>query len=73
MSLLTLGPQGTVMTKAVEYIRFLERKYSVVDQEHQELQKRVRAFEELMAAAAKQTFMMQSQSMPMFDRRQFPS
>jgi hypothetical protein len=59
------------MTKAAEYIRFLERRHTAAKRERQELEKRLRAFEELMAAAAKQTFLMRSQGM--FDPRNFPS
>ena len=71
MALLTRRPQGTVLTKATEYIHVLERRNKAIMREHQELARRLQAFEQLFNATARQAFPMPSYSRALFDPRGF--
>ena len=48
--------QGTVLTKATEYIRHLERRNRSITQQHQELSRRVQAFEQLLTPTTRANF-----------------
>jgi hypothetical protein len=64
-------PQGTVLTKATEYIQYLERRNKAIMKEHQELARRLQAFEQLLSASARQPFLMPNHSRTLFDPRGF--
>lgn len=66
-----IEPQGTVLTKATEYIHVLERRNKAIMREHQELSRRLQAFEQLLNATARQPFPMPSYSRTLFDPRGF--
>jgi hypothetical protein len=59
------------MTKATEYIHLLERKNKAIMREHQELARRLQAFEQLLNATAVQPFPMPCYSRTLFDPRGF--
>ena len=63
--------QGTVLTKATEYIHFLERRNKQIVQEHRELSRRLQAFEQLLNATARQSYTMPTYSRTLFDPRGF--
>ncbi|KAK2031445.1 helix-loop-helix DNA-binding domain-containing protein [Colletotrichum zoysiae] len=68
------GPKvskGTVLTKATEYIHYLERRNKAIMREHQELARRLQAFEQLLSAQARQPFPMPTYSRTLFDPRGF--
>ncbi|KIL93168.1 hypothetical protein FAVG1_03145 [Fusarium avenaceum] len=68
------GPKvskGTVLTKATEYIQYLERRNRTIMKEHQELARRLQAFEQLLSASARQPFLMPNHSRTLFDPRGF--
>ncbi len=68
---LTHDFQGTVLTKATEYIHFLERRNKQIVQEHRELSRRLQAFEQLLNATARQSYTMPTYSRTLFDPRGF--
>ncbi|KAH7161434.1 helix-loop-helix DNA-binding domain-containing protein [Dactylonectria macrodidyma] len=63
--------KGTVLTKATEYIQYLERRNKSILKEHQELARRLQAFEQLLSASARQPFLMPNHSRTLFDPRGF--
>lgn len=63
--------QGTVLTKATEYIHYLERRNKQIMQEHRKLSQRLQAFEQLLSATARPTYQMPSYSRALFDPRGF--
>ncbi|KAL2135055.1 hypothetical protein VTI74DRAFT_9975 [Chaetomium olivicolor] len=63
--------KGTVLTKATEYIHYLERKNKMIVQEHRELSRRLQAFEQLLNATARSQYTMPSYSRTLFDPRGF--
>lgn len=63
--------KGTVLTKATEYIHFLERKNKAILREHQELSRRLQAFEQLLSATTRQPYAMPNYSRTLFDPRGF--
>ncbi|KAK4127243.1 hypothetical protein N657DRAFT_704031 [Parathielavia appendiculata] len=63
--------KGTVLTKATEYIHFLERRNKQIVQEHRELSRRLQAFEQLLNATARQSYAMPTYSRTLFDPRGF--
>ncbi|KAF4976174.1 hypothetical protein FZEAL_7132 [Fusarium zealandicum] len=63
--------KGTVLTKATEYIQYLERRNRAIMKEHQELARRLQAFEQLLSASARQPFLMPNHSRTLFDPRGF--
>ncbi|KAJ4328195.1 hypothetical protein N0V84_001397 [Fusarium piperis] len=63
--------KGTVLTKATEYIQYLERRNKAIMKEHQELARRLQAFEQLLSASARQPFLMPNHSRTLFDPRGF--
>ncbi|KAH6900694.1 helix-loop-helix DNA-binding domain-containing protein [Thelonectria olida] len=63
--------KGTVLTKATEYIQYLERRNKAILKEHQELARRLQAFEQLLSASARQPFLMPNHSRTLFDPRGF--
>ncbi|KAL1864513.1 hypothetical protein VTK73DRAFT_5816 [Phialemonium thermophilum] len=63
--------KGTVLTKATEYIHYLERRNRQIVQEHQELSRRLQAFEQLLNATTRPTFQMPNYSHALFDPRAF--
>ncbi|KAK3937875.1 helix-loop-helix DNA-binding domain-containing protein [Diplogelasinospora grovesii] len=63
--------KGTVLTKATEYIHYLERRNKQIVQEHRELSKRLQAFEQLLNNHAQQQYQMPSYSRTLFDPRGF--
>ncbi|KAI5467705.1 hypothetical protein BGZ63DRAFT_34016 [Mariannaea sp. PMI_226] len=65
------APKGTVLTKATEYIQYLERRNKAILKEHQELARRLQAFEQLLSASARQPFLMPNHSRTLFDPRGF--
>ncbi|EOO01818.1 putative helix-loop-helix dna-binding domain-containing protein [Phaeoacremonium minimum UCRPA7] len=70
----TRGPKvskGTVLTKATEYIHYLEKKNKAIMQQHNELSRRLQAFEQLLNATARPTFQMPNYSTTLFDPRGF--
>jgi hypothetical protein len=69
--LLTLDIKGTVLTKATEYIHYLERRNRAIMKEHQELARRLQAFEQLLNATARQPYLMPNHSRTLFDPRGF--
>jgi hypothetical protein len=67
-----LTDQGTVLTKATEYIHQLEARNKAIMQEHQQLARRLQAFETLLNSTGRQPeTMMPQHSMTMFDPRGF--
>jgi len=68
---LLMGPQGTVLAKAIEYIHQLERRNKQIVEEHRDLSRRLQAFEQLLSAAAQQAFTMPAYSRTLFDPRGF--
>ena len=68
------GPKvskGAVLTKATEYIHYLEKKNKAIVQQHQELSRRLQAFEQLLSATARPTYQMPNYSRTLFDPRAF--
>ncbi|KAL8418754.1 hypothetical protein RB594_002096 [Gaeumannomyces avenae] len=68
------GPKvskGAVLTKATEYIHHLEKKNKAIVQQHQELSRRLQAFEQLLSATARPTYQMPNYSRTLFDPRAF--
>ncbi|KAJ9151323.1 HLH-domain-containing protein [Pleurostoma richardsiae] len=68
------GPKvskGTVLTKATEYIQYLEKKNKAIIQQHQELSRRLQAFEQLLNATARPSFQVPNYSRTLFDPRSF--
>ncbi|KAK0628977.1 helix-loop-helix DNA-binding domain-containing protein [Bombardia bombarda] len=63
--------KGTILTKATEYIQFLERKNKMIAQEHIELSRRLQAFEQLLNATARASYQMPNYSRSLFDPRGF--
>ncbi|KAM0331694.1 hypothetical protein ACHAQA_003373 [Verticillium albo-atrum] len=63
--------KGTVLLKATEYIHHLEKRNQAIMKEHQELARRLQAFEQLLTATARQPFPMPTYSRTMFDPRGF--
>ncbi|KAF5134624.1 Transcription factor CPH2 [Metarhizium anisopliae] len=64
--------KGTVLTKATEYIHQLEARNRTIMQEHQQLARRLQAFETLLNSTGRQTdMMMPNHSMTLFDPRGF--
>ncbi|KAJ4293819.1 hypothetical protein N0V88_005332 [Collariella sp. IMI 366227] len=63
--------KGTVLTKATEYIHYLERKNKLIVQEHRELSRRLQAFEQLLNATARTQYTMPTYSRTLFDPRGF--
>jgi hypothetical protein len=63
--------KGAVLTKATEYIHQLERKNKQILTQHQELSRRLQAFEALLAAQARPTFQVPDYSRTLFDPRAF--
>ncbi|KAK4232518.1 helix-loop-helix DNA-binding domain-containing protein [Podospora fimiseda] len=63
--------KGTVLTKATEYIHYLERRNKQIVQEHRELSRRLQAFEQLLNASAAPQYTMPTYSRTLFDPRGF--
>ncbi|KAJ6437813.1 helix-loop-helix DNA-binding domain-containing protein [Purpureocillium lavendulum] len=63
--------KGTVLTKATEYIQQLEQRNKTIMQEHQQLARRLQAFETLFNSANRPDLMMPNHSMTLFDPRGF--
>jgi hypothetical protein len=63
--------QGTVLTKATEYIHHLERRNKQIMQQHRELSRRLQAFEQLLSATARSSYAMPTYSRTLFDPRGF--
>ncbi|GAB0135809.1 hypothetical protein EsDP_00004134 [Epichloe bromicola] len=64
--------KGTVLTKATEYIHQLEARNKAIVQEHQQLSRRIQAFETLLNTTGSQAdLMMPNHSMTLFDPRGF--
>ncbi|UNI18209.1 hypothetical protein JDV02_004491 [Purpureocillium takamizusanense] len=63
--------KGTVLTKATEYIQQLEQRNKTIMQEHQQLARRLQAFETLFDNANRPDMMMPNHSMTLFDPRGF--
>ncbi|CAK7274782.1 hypothetical protein SEPCBS119000_006350 [Sporothrix epigloea] len=63
--------KGTVLTKATDYIHFLEKKNRAIMLQHQELTRRLQAFEQLLNATARPAFQMPGYSRTLFDPRAF--
>ncbi|KAK1767720.1 helix-loop-helix DNA-binding domain-containing protein [Phialemonium atrogriseum] len=63
--------KGTVLTKATDYIHYLEKRNRQIVQEHQELSRRIQAFEQLLNATARPAFQMPNYSRTLFDPRAF--
>ncbi|GJN73575.1 helix-loop-helix DNA-binding domain-containing protein [Purpureocillium lilacinum] len=63
--------KGTVLTKATEYIQQLEQRNKTIMQEHQQLARRLQAFETLFNSANRPDMMMPNHSMTLFDPRGF--
>ncbi|EAQ85072.1 hypothetical protein CHGG_09086 [Chaetomium globosum CBS 148.51] len=63
--------KGTVFTKAIEYIHFLERQNKQITQEHRNLSRRLQAFEQLLTVTAQQTYGMPAYTSALFDPRGF--
>ncbi|KAG5974273.1 hypothetical protein E4U58_003250 [Claviceps cyperi] len=64
--------KGTVLTKATEYILQLEARNKAMVQEHQQLTRRLQAFDILLSGATSQADMMvPNHSMTLFDPRGF--
>lgn len=72
MLTMSLRRQGTVLTKATEYIHQLEARNKAMVQEHQQLTRRLQAFDILLSGATSQADMMvPNHSMTLFDPRGF--
>ncbi|ORY61603.1 uncharacterized protein BCR38DRAFT_487351 [Pseudomassariella vexata] len=66
--------KGTVLTKATEYIRQLERRNRNMSQKNEELTRRLQAFEQLLAAASPSpSWQPQGYGAPVFNPRAYPS
>ncbi|PHH60734.1 hypothetical protein CDD81_1316 [Ophiocordyceps australis] len=63
--------KGTVLTKATEYIQHLEQRNNAIMQEHQQLTRRLQAFETLFNSTGRPELMMPNHSMTLFDPRGF--
>ncbi|KAK0743136.1 hypothetical protein B0T18DRAFT_328731 [Schizothecium vesticola] len=63
--------KGAVLTKATEYIHYLERRNKQIMQEHRKLSQRLQAFEQLLASTARPSYQMPSYSRTLFDPRGF--
>ncbi|PFH62404.1 hypothetical protein XA68_13843 [Ophiocordyceps unilateralis] len=63
--------KGTVLTKATEYIQQLEQKNKAIMLEHQQLARRLQAFEALFNSVSRQPDLMPNHSMTLFDPRGF--
>lgn len=63
--------KGTVLTKATEYINYLEKKNEAILAQHQQLSRRLAAFEQLLSQTARPTFQMPNYSRTLFDPRAF--
>ncbi|PNY26854.1 Transcription factor CPH2 [Tolypocladium capitatum] len=63
--------KGTVLTKATEYIQQLEHRNKAIVMEHQQLARRLQAFETLFNSTARQPDLMPNHSMTLFDPRGF--
>ncbi|KAK1836668.1 hypothetical protein QBC39DRAFT_387651 [Podospora conica] len=63
--------KGAVLTKATEYIHYLERRNKQIMQEHRKLSQRLQAFEQLLASTARPTYQMPTYSRTLFDPRGF--
>jgi len=59
------------LTKATEYIQQLEQRNKTIMQEHQQLARRLQAFETLFNSANRPDMMMPNHSMTLFDPRGF--
>ncbi|RDA91004.1 hypothetical protein CP533_3115 [Ophiocordyceps camponoti-saundersi (nom. inval.)] len=65
------APKGTVLTKATEYIQQLEQRNKAIMLEHQQLARRLQAFEALFNSMHSQPDLMPNHSMTLFDPRGF--
>lgn len=63
--------KGTVLTKATEYIQYLERQNKEIVLEHRNLTRRVQAIDQIMAATVQQVYGMPAYSQTLFDPRGF--
>ncbi|KAI3395205.1 hypothetical protein diail_1699 [Diaporthe ilicicola] len=63
--------KGTVLTKATEYISYLEKKNRAIMAQHQQLSRRLAAFEQLISQTARPSFQMPNYSRTLFDPRAF--
>ncbi|KAF3762009.1 hypothetical protein M406DRAFT_65051 [Cryphonectria parasitica EP155] len=63
--------KGTVLTKATEYISYLEKKNRAIMAQHQQLSRRLAAFEQLLSQTARPSFQMPNYSRTLFDPRAF--
>jgi len=63
--------KGAVLTKATEYIHYLERRNKQIMQEHRKLSQRLQAFEQLLSATARPQYQMPTYSRTLFDPRGF--
>ncbi|KYK55085.1 helix-loop-helix DNA-binding domain-containing protein [Drechmeria coniospora] len=63
--------KGTVLTKATEYIQLLEQRNKDIMTEHQQLARRLQAFETLFNSVTRPDLMMPNHSMALFDPRGF--
>ncbi|PSR99094.1 helix-loop-helix DNA-binding domain-domain-containing protein [Coniella lustricola] len=63
--------KGTVLTKATEYISYLEKRNRAIMAQHQQLSRRLAAFEQLLSQTARPTFQMPNYSRTLFDPRAF--
>lgn len=63
--------KGTVLTKATEYINYLEKKNKAIMAQHQQLSRRLAAFEQLLSQTARPSFQMPNYSRTLFDPRAF--
>ncbi|KAK4187187.1 hypothetical protein QBC35DRAFT_515631 [Podospora australis] len=63
--------KGTVLTKATEYIHWLERRNKQIVLEHRDLSRRLQAFEQLLNASARPAYTMPMYSRTLFDPRGF--
>lgn len=60
-----------MLLKATEYIHHLEKRNKTIMKEHQDLARRLQAFEQLLTATARQPFPMPNYSRSIFDPRGF--
>lgn len=63
--------QGMILLKATEYIQQLEKRNKAIMKEHQELSRRLQAFEQLLTSTARQSYAMPTYSRTLFDPRGF--
>ncbi|KAK4453990.1 helix-loop-helix DNA-binding domain-containing protein [Podospora aff. communis PSN243] len=63
--------KGAVLTKATEYIHYLEKRNKQIMQKHRELSQRLQAFEQLLSATARPQYLMPTYSRTLFDPRGF--